>query len=84
MFNFACNFLVHQRGFSDTVTQPFAFVVQGTPPWLCAGFTIETGAGVCVCHRQPPGLLVTPPSKLRVGEAFVSQFKTLLEPESSS
>lgn len=51
---------------------------------FCAGFTFETGAGVCVCHRQPPGLLIAPPSKLRVGEVFVSQFKTLLEPESSS
>lgn len=51
---------------------------------FCAGFTIETGAEVCVCRCQPPGLLITPPSKLRVGEAFVSQFKTLLEPESSS
>lgn len=50
---------------------------------FCAGFTIETVAGVCVRCRQPPGLLIAPPSKLRVGEALVSQFKTLLEPESS-
>lgn len=50
---------------------------------FCAGFTIATVAWVCVCCRQPPGLLMTPPSKLRVGEALVSQFKTLLEPESS-
>lgn len=51
---------------------------------FCAGFTIETVAWVCVRCRQPPGLLITPPSKLRVGEALVSQFKTLQEPESSS
>lgn len=50
---------------------------------FCAGFTIETVAGVCVRCRQPPGLLIAPPSKLRVGDALVSQFKTLLEPESS-
>lgn len=51
---------------------------------FCTGFTIETVAWDCVCCRRPSGLLITPPSKLRVCEALVSQFKTLLEPNSSS
>lgn len=44
------------------------------------GFTIQTTALVCVYCYQPPGLLITHPSKLIFCEAVVSQIKTLFEP----
>jgi hypothetical protein len=48
---------------------------------FCTGFTLQTMACVWVYCYQPPGLLISHPSQLSVWKAFVSQIKTLLEPE---
>lgn len=84
MFNFACNFfLVHQWGFSDTVTQHLPLLFRERLRGLCTGPTVQTGSGSYVLPSTTWSS-DHPPSKLRVCEALVSQITTLLEPKSSS